>query len=106
MWTVDTFIDGGAASNFPLQDGPTLEFGDDGTIDFYTACNDVSGDYAIDGQEITFSALVTTDAACAGAAAEAEAHLLEVIDGTATFEIEAQRLTLMRGSIGIGATTE
>ncbi len=106
-WTVDTFIDGGAASNFALQDEPTLLFNDDGNVDLFTGCNNGSAEYAVDGDRIAFSNVITDDAACEGGANEAERRFIQVVtDGLSDFEIDANRLTLMRGDVGISATTE
>jgi heat shock protein HslJ len=105
-WTVDTFIMGGAASNLPVPNPPTLVFGADGAFSAFTGCNDASGTYAVEGEEITFSALASTRIGCMGAATDAEQRMLMVLDGTVTYAIDAQRLTLLNGDIGIGATTE
>lgn len=106
-WTVDTFFDGGAASNIPIDEPPTLEFGEDGTLSFYTGCNSGMGDYSVDGQDITFADLTWTERGCPSTAAQrAEEHMIEVLMNTVTFEIDAQRLTIMSGSLGVGAVTD
>lgn len=106
VWTVDTIIDGGAASNIPLGTPPTLEFSDDGTLDVFSGCNDLVFSYELTGAEITLSLVSATRTACTGPEGEMSAHVSEVLTGTVTFEIEAQRLTLMNGTLGLGATTD
>jgi heat shock protein HslJ len=105
-WTVDTYIDGDFASNVVLPDDPTLAFGSDGKLRFYTACNAGEVDYVVTGRTLTFSNLGHHEAGCPGAsAAEAERHVLAVLaPGTATFEIDAQRLTIRRDKLGLRGT--
>jgi heat shock protein HslJ len=106
VWTVDTIINDGAASNVPVSDPATLEFLDNGTLDVFSGCNDMTFSYQVAGSEITLSLVTSTRAACEGAAGALSGHVSEVLTGTATFEIEAQRLTLMNGPIGLGAMTD
>jgi heat shock protein HslJ len=105
-WTVDTFIDGDAASNLALEISPTLDFSDDGTLSVFSGCNDVVFDYDLAGQAITLSLVSSTRAACTGAAGEASGHVSAVLTGAVNYEIDAQRLTLMNGDLGLGATTD
>ena len=107
VWTVDTIIDGGAASNVPLSAPATLEFLEGGTLNVFSGCNDMVFSYEAAGSEITFSPdASTTTRACDGLAGEVEAHVIAVLAGTISFEIDAQRLTLMNGTIGLGAMTD
>lgn len=106
VWTVDTLIDGGAASNVPVSRPATLEFKDDGTLDVFSGCNDLVFDYQVDGDGITLSPVSSTRNACMGAAGEVSAHVSQVLTGTVTYEIQAQRLTLMNGTLGLAATTD
>jgi heat shock protein HslJ len=106
VWTVDTIIDNGAASNVPVSTPPTLEFLDGGTLNVFSGCNDIVYSYQVAGAEITLSLVSSTRLACEGAAGALSAHVSEVLTGTVTFEIEAQRLTLMNGTIGLGAMTD
>lgn len=106
VWTVDTFINGDAASSLPAgTTAPTLEFKDDGTLDVSAGCNDAVYDYQVSGQEITLSLVTSTRNACTGAAADVGAQVSQVLIGMVTFQIDAQRLTLVNGSVGLAATT-
>jgi heat shock protein HslJ len=103
-WTVDTFIEGGGASNLPLDPAPTLLFREDGSLMVDSGCNTSGGSYTVDGNEITLSDIAFTEKACPGAAGSADMRVQAVIrDGTLHFEIEAGRLTLMRDDVGLGA---
>jgi heat shock protein HslJ len=108
VWNIDTFIAGGAASNFPLQVPPTLNFEADGNLGIFTTCNTGGGEYLQLGQELSLSGIAYTEEGCgASGSAAADAHIQQVLsDGTLALEIEANRLTLMRGELGLSATTD
>jgi heat shock protein HslJ len=107
-WTVDTFISGGSASNRNLSMNPTLTFNDDGTFAVFSGCNNGSGMWTRDAAELTLSAVSSTERGCVDeglAAAEADVQAV-IKDGVLEVTIDAARLTLMRGDIGLAATTE
>ena len=104
LWAVDTLITDDSASNLPLTKEPTLEFTDEGKLQVDTSCNTGSGRYQVDGERVTLDDVSYTDAACSGASAQADTHIQAVLrDGTLTFEIDAARLRLDRGSKGLAA---
>ena len=107
-WTVDTFIDGGAASGLPLITPPTLRFGDDGSLAVNTGCNTGYGTYTVSGSTLTLGSIPYTERGCVDTGSQfAQDHVIEVMSpGSVTFTIDAARLTIERGSIGLGATTE
>lgn len=107
-WTIDTFILGGAASNLPVSDAPTVTFGDDGTVDVFSGCNSGSGTYEQSGDRLTLSPIPYTERGCPDAAAtQAESQVQAVLtEGEVDLEIEANRLTLTRDGRGLSATTE
>lgn len=104
-WTVDTLLDGASASNYPSPRDPLLTFADDGTLRVESTCNTSDGNYVVSGDRITFSNIAFTDAACSNPAASAvEQHLQKVIaNGTVTFSIDARRLEIKRGDVGLSA---
>lgn len=106
-WTIDTLIEGSAASGGFSDIAPTVQFDEDETFEVFTSCNTGEGSYAVEGQELVLSDVAYTEIACPSDQAQmAEAHIQSVlIDGTVTWEIEAARLTLMRGDLGLSATT-
>jgi heat shock protein HslJ len=63
-WVVDTIIEGDAAINADWQDPATLVFGDDGTVDVFSGCNDGDAGYQVNGAAIAFGPLVLTEMAC------------------------------------------
>ncbi|MEN9581393.1 MAG: hypothetical protein RJA70_4402, partial [Pseudomonadota bacterium] len=108
QWTVDTLIMGETASNFSLQNAPTILFNDDSTVEVFTGCNSGQGTFEEAAGELTFSQVSFTEIACADmASASAEASMQALLaDGVTTFGIDGNRLTLMRGGNGIAATTD
>jgi len=108
VWNIDTFIEGESASNFPLQIPPTVSFDADGSVRIFTTCNMGGGEYMQQGQELSLSGIAYTEEGCgASGSAAAEAHVQQVLtDGNLALEIEANRLTLMRGEIGQSATAD
>jgi len=108
VWNIDTFIEGRAASNFPLQAPPTVSFDADGSVEIFTTCDMGAGEYIQQGQELSLSGSVYTEEGCGtSGSAAANAHVQQVLtDGTLALEIEANRLTLMRGDIGLSATAD
>lgn len=103
-WTIDSIIMDGAVGNYPSPRDPTLTFRADGSFEIDTTCNTGTGKYAVSRETLTLSDVEYTLQACSGPAAFVEAHVQKVIaDGTMKFAIEARRLTIERGSVGVGA---
>lgn len=106
-WTVDTFLVDGGANRLGGDTDPTLEFGEGGNLTFFTGCNQGTGRFEAIATTLTLSDLSSDDAACEGLAGEKEVLFLGVIaDGDVEFEIDAARLTLNRGDVGLSATTD
>lgn len=104
-WSIDTLIDGGAASSFPPSLGPTMQFDDAGTVTIDSSCHAGLGSFAVSGGVLTLSDISYTDQVCdVGGDPAVAAHIEEVLsDGTVSFEIDEDRITLERGAIGISA---
>jgi heat shock protein HslJ len=105
---VDTFIAGGGATNRPLSANPTLTFDADGTVHVFSGCNSGSGNFELEGTTLTLSEMTSTVKGCTDEAQQlAERDVQAVMSaGEVTIEIDAARLTLMRGELGLSATTE
>jgi heat shock protein HslJ len=109
QWTVDSYIDGDAVSAGSM--GPdraaTLVFDRDGGVHVDTTCNQGHGEYTIRGDTIMLSELGYTEAGCENGLAVIEAKVQAIMKkGTLHFEIEARRLTLMHGEVGLSAVAE
>jgi heat shock protein HslJ len=100
-WTVESLVTADAVSSVPAGVRvPTLEF-DAGRVLVFAGCNGGSGAYEATGQDIVFGPIATTRMACNEASMEVEAHVLAVLDGTASYAIEADVLTLTNGETGL-----
>lgn len=107
LWSINTLISGPVAQGgFPGE--PTVTFDAQGQVHVFTGCNTGTGEYSATGPQLSLSAIAYTEQACANAAfATTAQHVQSVFsDGTLTFEIEAARMTLMHGDLGIMAITE
>jgi heat shock protein HslJ len=107
-WTIDTFVRGGSASNLSLQEEPTVRFDADGTVRVFTTCNTGGGQYTASGNTLQLEAIAYTEEGCnETGSASAEQHIQEVLtEGEVQFEIDAARLTLSRGDVGLMAISE
>lgn len=105
-WTVDTLLEGDTASSIPDGIAVELRFGEDGLVAISTGCNSGSAPYEVSGATIRFGDAALTLRACTGAQAAVESHVLAVLDGTAELEIEAGRLTITNGDVGLGLVAE
>jgi heat shock protein HslJ len=106
VWSIDTFIQGAVASSSLLASPPTLEFGTDGTLQVFDSCNGGSVDYTRNGQTLTLSSVRFSEAGCTGTRATEDGVHAVIAQGELSFEINANRLTLTRGSSGLGAKTD
>jgi heat shock protein HslJ len=107
-WTIDTFMDADAAFDYPGLFAPTVVFQADGSLQVFTTCNTGSGSYVVGDRVLTLSDVGYTEEPCdpTGNVAAHE-HIRQVLtDGTVSFEIDAARLTLQRGTLGLGALTD
>lgn len=108
VWSIDTFIRGGSATNRMLEAPPTVSFDEDGTLHVFSGCNSGEGSFEATDTSIELGAIAFTERGCEDEnISAAEADVQEVLQaGTVSFEISTARLTLMRGDVGLGATTE
>jgi heat shock protein HslJ len=71
-----------------------LSFGADGTLTGNTGCNQLGGDYQLEGDQITFGQIVSTLIACPDMQMAQEDSMHQVLTGTASFKIEGNTLTI------------
>ena len=104
-WTLTSLITGDAVSSVPEGVIANITFNDDGTVAINPGCNSGGGTYAVDGDSISFSDLITTEMACLGPAMDVEAAVIAVLSADEiTFAIDASTLTLMATDIGLQFT--
>jgi heat shock protein HslJ len=97
-WLLDTLIDGDALSTLPPGTGASLVFGDGGVGLNVENCNVGNGDVAIGESEIEVGPLMMTLRACEEDPAMVEAAVTSVLQGTITYEIAGDHLTLRHPS--------
>jgi heat shock protein HslJ len=87
---------GPAASPSPVvpDSGAQVTFNEDGTVGGNSGCNGFGGNYAVEGDQITFSEIVSTLMACDDARMAQEAAVHKVLTDTAMYKIEGSTLTL------------
>ena len=71
-----------------------LIFGEDGTLAGSTGCNELGGDYVIEGDQITFGQIVSTLILCPDLQMAQEEAMFQVLRETASFNIEGDTLTI------------
>lgn len=103
-WTLTGMLSGsedtGAVSSVPAGVTATLVFAG-GSLSGSDGCNRVMGDYRVEGDTITVSQLASTLMACKGAAGDVAAHVMSVLDGTMTYAIDGDQLSLVNGGAGL-----
>jgi heat shock protein HslJ len=108
-WTLTGMLSGsedtGAVSSIPQGVTATLLFAD-GQLSGNDGCNAVMGQYQVDGDQITVSNLGGTLKGCTGGAQEVESHVLAVLDGTMTYTIDGNQLSLVNGGAGLYLSAE
>lgn len=78
---------------------PIIEFGADGTISRFAACNTYTGTYTTDGASLTLGPLATTKIACQRPASAVEAEYLRALSGVTTWAIDLDGRLLLAGSV-------
>lgn len=89
-WTLDTIIEGDAASS--VQGAPTLFLDPDGTFAATTGCRDISGRYLIEGDALVFPEM-RADGECTEQLQGQDSAVISVLENP-RIEIDGKRLTL------------
>jgi heat shock protein HslJ len=71
-----------------------LTFNEDGTVTGNSGCNGLGGTYTVEGDQVTFSEVVSTLMACDDPRMAQEDAIHQVLTDTATYTIEGSTLTL------------
>jgi heat shock protein HslJ len=91
-------VEMGATADF-ARIVPTIEFGADGGVSGFAACNTFTGTFTLDGETITFGPLATTKIACVPPASAVEAEYLGALSGVATWSIEPDGRLVLGGAV-------
>jgi heat shock protein HslJ len=98
-WTLTAYGPQGATTPAVPDSQASLTFNADGTIAGTSGCNGFGGEYQVDGNQASFKGLVSTLMACEEPLMTQEGTMFKVLDGTASYKIEGQTLTLTNNSL-------
>jgi heat shock protein HslJ len=101
-WTLESIVTADSVSSVPAGTRtPTLAIAA-GRLSVDTGCNTGGADVTVTAIDLTTAGIALTRMACADPAGQdVEAHIVAVLEGTATYSIEADVLTVMRGDQGL-----
>lgn len=97
-WQLESIVDDDVVSSLPAGTGATLTFGDGGVGVQIVDCNVGSGDVTIRGSEIDVGPLMMSLRACEQGPAQVEAAVVTVLQGTISYSIDGDVLTLTHPS--------
>lgn len=93
-WNLSAYGPEGSTIPAAADSQANITFNEDGTLTGHSGCNGFGGEYKVDGDQITFSGLISTLMACGEPLMTQESTLYRVLSGTATYEIDGDTLTL------------
>ena len=100
-WALTDLINAPAVASVPGTPAPTVNF-TDGQIAIDTGCNTGGANFEADPGTLSIGPIRLTRMACTNPDASArEAAVLAVLEGTSTYEIEADTLTITKGDAGL-----
>ena len=98
-WTLDTIIDGDAATSILAGTTPELRLDDE--LSLFDGCNTISGGYEVDGDTLRIGALRSTARGCQEGVMQQAATISMVLGSSPSISISGDRLTLT-GADGLG----
>jgi len=103
-WTLTAYGPAGATTPAVPDTEAGLTFNEDGTVTGDSGCNGLGGSYTVEGDQITFSEIVSTLMACDDPRMVQENAVQQVLNGAATFKIEGNTLTLTNSDMALVLT--
>jgi len=95
-WTLTSYGPEGATTPVVPDSQASIAFKDDGTVTGSSGCNGFGGEYQVDGDQITFNSLASTLMACADPLMTQEATVFKVLDGSVSYKIDGDMLTITK----------
>lgn len=92
-WVLNTFVMGEAASSLLAGTTITASF-DAGVVSGMSGCNQYSGSYTLEGDQMKVGALAATKIACPNEILEQESNFITMLETATSFMIEGTRLTI------------
>lgn len=99
-WIVTTVLNADSATGGFGETQATLQLAD-GTAQVFAGCNRGSGPATIGATAIEFGAIGTTKMACPQPQMELEMAVMIVLQGTVSYRIDGNQLTLLNGDAGL-----
>jgi len=95
-WDLRNLVDAANQSKSSLLANTqiTLIFGTDGSLSGKDGCNQYSGTYQVNGNQLTFGPLIATEMACSPEIMQQEATYMIALQSATSFEQTAQQLTI------------
>jgi heat shock protein HslJ len=100
-WILDSLISGEAVSS-TVGERVTLQLNGEGRLSASTGCRDVTGRYTVSDGQVQVTLNPWDLIGCAQELGAQDAHILDVLSGAFSIDIDGDRLTLMAGNLGIG----
>jgi heat shock protein HslJ len=103
-WIVDSLMDGNMVTIASWESPATVTLDGEGTMRFFTGCNQGSAQYVVDGDQIRLSDATWTEAGCPDAPSQdLETAVLNVLSqDTLTWSIDVDQLELRGNDVGLG----
>jgi heat shock protein HslJ len=103
-WKLTSY--GTASSPVPAAEDTEagITFNEDGTVAGNSGCNGFGGNYTVEGDQVTFSEIVSTLIACEEPIMSQEGAVLEALTDAVVYEIEGNTLTLTNGDMALVLT--
>ena len=100
-WTLTGYGPPSAPIPVTAASQASLTFHENGAVDGNSGCNSFGGEYKVDGDQITFGALVSTLMACDEPLMSQEGIVFQVLSGTATYKIAGDTLTITNNGMAL-----
>jgi heat shock protein HslJ len=95
-WKLTSIGTGDVVSSALADVEAGLTFNEDGSVTGTSGCNDFGGKYVVEGDQITFSEVISTLKLCDTSIMEQEEAIQQVLTETAAYQIEGDTLTLTK----------
>lgn len=93
-WMLTSFGPASSPSPAGADSQAGITFNEDGSVTGNSGCNGFGGRYTVEGDQITFSEIVSTLILCDEPLMEQEETVQQVLTGTASYQIDGNTLTL------------
>lgn len=93
-WKLTSYGPAGSLSPAVEDAEAEITFNEDGTVAGNSGCNGYGGSYTVEGNQITFSEIVSTLIFCDEPLGAQEEAVYQVLTETASYEIEGNTLTI------------